>query len=160
MRPTEHSRRLAWRPEGRRYAVVLRLAPGDPNRRLPPHTLSPGPRSLEIACQPIDEEQLLRFRGHPMPRFCGVCGRSFSEASKSGRPPNPRSYTPKHLADKILAVFTVRSNAVHRVEATINQFTGDCIMGLIRASIAREDGAATACGARVPRDLRLYAEEP
>jgi class 3 adenylate cyclase len=36
-------------------------------------------------------------------KFCGECGKPLSEASKPGRPaPDPRSYTPKHLAEKIL----------------------------------------------------------
>ena len=36
-------------------------------------------------------------------KFCGECGKPLSGASKPGRPtPDPRSYTPKHLADKIL----------------------------------------------------------
>ncbi len=36
-------------------------------------------------------------------KFCGECGKPLSEASKPGRPtPDPRSYTPQHLAEKIL----------------------------------------------------------
>jgi class 3 adenylate cyclase len=35
-------------------------------------------------------------------KFCGECGKPLSEASKQGPSPDPRSYTPKHLAEKIL----------------------------------------------------------
>jgi class 3 adenylate cyclase len=36
-------------------------------------------------------------------KFCGECGKPLAEASKPGPPqPDPRSYTPKHLAEKIL----------------------------------------------------------
>jgi hypothetical protein len=35
-------------------------------------------------------------------RFCGECGKPLTEASKPGPLPDPRSYTPKHLAEKIL----------------------------------------------------------
>jgi class 3 adenylate cyclase/tetratricopeptide (TPR) repeat protein len=35
-------------------------------------------------------------------KFCGECGKPLSEASKPGPSPDPRSYTPKHLAEKIL----------------------------------------------------------
>src|SRR5262245_29508360 len=42
------------------------------------------------------------FENAPKIKFCGECGKPLSEASKSGPSPDPRSYTPKHLADKIL----------------------------------------------------------
>jgi len=35
-------------------------------------------------------------------RFCGECGRPFAELSKLAPVPEPRSYTPPHLASKIL----------------------------------------------------------
>ena len=35
-------------------------------------------------------------------KFCGECGKPLAEAAKPGPPPDPRSYTPKHLAEKIL----------------------------------------------------------
>jgi class 3 adenylate cyclase len=39
----------------------------------------------------------------PGERFCGECGKPLVAASKPGPPlPDPRSYTPKHLAEKIL----------------------------------------------------------
>ena len=34
-------------------------------------------------------------------RFCGECA-TVGEPAKSAAPPDPRSYTPKHLAEKIL----------------------------------------------------------
>jgi hypothetical protein len=42
------------------------------------------------------------FENAPAIKFCGECGKPLSEASKSAPSPDPRSYTPKHLADKIL----------------------------------------------------------
>src|SRR6266851_7493838 len=35
-------------------------------------------------------------------RFCGECGKPLTEAAKPAPLPDPRSYTPKHLAEKIL----------------------------------------------------------
>jgi Double zinc ribbon len=35
-------------------------------------------------------------------KFCGECGKPLSEVSKLGPSPDPRSYTPKHLVEKIL----------------------------------------------------------
>src|SRR5262245_49044193 len=41
-------------------------------------------------------------KNRPGERFCGECGKPLSEAAKPGPLPDPRSYTPKHLAEKIL----------------------------------------------------------
>src|SRR5262245_44919869 len=38
----------------------------------------------------------------PGERFCGECGKPLGAASKELTQPDPRSYTPKHLAEKIL----------------------------------------------------------
>jgi hypothetical protein len=39
----------------------------------------------------------------PIARFCGGCGGPLAEtAAPPARQPDPRAYTPKHLADKIL----------------------------------------------------------
>ena len=35
-------------------------------------------------------------------KFCLECGKPLADASKLGPSPDPRSYTPKHLAEKIL----------------------------------------------------------
>src|SRR5262249_26621094 len=35
-------------------------------------------------------------------RFCGDCGKALAEPEKPAPPPDPRSYTPRHLAEKIL----------------------------------------------------------
>jgi len=43
----------------------------------------------------------LRFREPPAIKFCGDCGKPLAEAAKPPAP-DPRSYTPKHLAEKIL----------------------------------------------------------
>jgi double zinc ribbon protein/adenylate/guanylate cyclase family protein len=52
--------------------------------------------SLKIRCSSCG------FENAPAIRFCGECGKPLSEASKPGPPRDPRSYTPKHLAEKIL----------------------------------------------------------
>jgi class 3 adenylate cyclase len=53
--------------------------------------------SLKITCSSCG------FANSPAIKFCGECGKSLSEAAKPGQPPpDPRSYTPKHLAEKIL----------------------------------------------------------
>jgi class 3 adenylate cyclase len=100
-------------------------------------------------------------------------------------------YTPKHLADKILQqvtvlfadiqgsmqlsseldperwhellerYFAILTDAVHRFEGTVNQYTGDGIMALFGAPIAHEDHAQRACYAALEaRDqLRPFADE-
>src|SRR6266542_1366999 len=53
----------------------------------------------------IAEGQVFKLRLRERPpaiKFCGECGKPLSEAAKPGPPPDPRSYTPKHLAEKIL----------------------------------------------------------
>ena len=35
-------------------------------------------------------------------RFCGECGHRLAEPAKPGAAPDPRAYTPPHLAEKIL----------------------------------------------------------
>src|SRR2546425_1267351 len=42
------------------------------------------------------------FENQPGIKFCGECGQSLGELPKPSATPNPRSYTPKHLAEKIL----------------------------------------------------------
>ena len=57
-------------------------------------------------------------------------------------------------------VFEILAAAIHGVEGTINQFTGDGVMALFGAPIAHEDHARRACQAALAaRDaLRVYAE--
>ena len=52
--------------------------------------------SLKLRCSSCD------FENPPAMKFCGECGKPLSEAAKPAQPPDPRSYTPKHLAEKIL----------------------------------------------------------
>ena len=54
-------------------------------------------RPLKLNCCPS-----CGFENAPGIKFCGECGKPLSEASKPGPSPDPRSYTPKHLAEKIL----------------------------------------------------------
>ncbi len=116
-------------------------------------------------------------------------------------PPSPGSYTPRHLAEKILtsrgaiegerkqvtvlfadvAGFTSLSTrvdpeelheimdgcfhrvteAVHRYEGTVNQFTGDGVMALFGAPIAHEDHAVRAIAAAlaIQKSLAGYAAD-
>jgi class 3 adenylate cyclase len=52
--------------------------------------------ALKVSCQSCG------FTNAPGIKFCGECGKPLAAASKRGAPPDPRSYTPKHLAEKIL----------------------------------------------------------
>src|SRR5215813_1536266 len=42
------------------------------------------------------------FENPPSMKFCGECRKPLPEAAKPGPPPDPRSYTPRHLAERIL----------------------------------------------------------
>ena len=42
------------------------------------------------------------FENAPAIKFCGECGRRLDEPLKPSAVPDPRTYTPKHLAQKIL----------------------------------------------------------
>jgi class 3 adenylate cyclase len=57
-------------------------------------------------------------------------------------------------------VFEILAAAIHGVEGTINQFTGDGVMALFGAPIAHEDHARRACQAALAarEALRVYAE--
>ena len=47
-----------------------------------------------------------RFENPPNFEFCGKCGAPLSSTQRADNPlrvPDPRSYTPRHLAEKILA---------------------------------------------------------
>ena len=57
--------------------------------------------------------------------------------------------------------FVILTDAVHRFEGTVNQYTGDGIMALFGAPIAHEDHAQRACYAALQaRDqLRTFADE-
>jgi len=51
---------------------------------------------LELACSSCGAST------EPGGRFCGECGKSLAGSPKVSAAPDPRSYTPKHLAEKIL----------------------------------------------------------
>jgi class 3 adenylate cyclase len=57
--------------------------------------------------------------------------------------------------------FAVLTDAVHRFEGTVNQYTGDGIMALFGAPIAHEDHAQRACYAALKArdDLRAFTDE-
>jgi class 3 adenylate cyclase len=137
----------------------------------------------------------------PGERFCGECGKPLAAAAKASTQRDPLSYTPKHLAEKILTsrsalegerkqvtvlfadvkgsmdlaervdpeewhkimdlFFKILSDGVHRLEGTVNQYTGDGIMALFGAPIAHEDHAQRACYAalHLQQELRRYADQ-
>jgi Double zinc ribbon len=119
----------------------------------------------------------------PLARTCSNCGTALSVTAKfchscahpvaggADTPPrSPDSYTPKHLAEKILTskaalegslelladrdpeegrkildpVLERMMEAVHRYEGTVNQVMGDGIMALFGAPLAHEDHAVRA----------------
>ena len=53
--------------------------------------------------------------------------------------------------------FTILTDAVHRYEGTVNQYTGDGIMALFGAPIAHEDHAQRACYAALDARAKLTA---
>jgi len=57
-------------------------------------------------------------------------------------------------------VFEILASSIHRLEGTINQFTGDGVMALFGAPVAHEDHARRACHAALAArdDLRAYAD--
>src|SRR5215475_8231752 len=137
----------------------------------------------------------------PKQKFCNGCGQPLIQLADRAASADPRSYTPKHLAEKILTsrsalegerkqvtvlfadvkgsmdlaeqvdpedwhrimdrFFAILSDGVHRFEGTVNQYTGDGIMALFGAPIAREDHAQRACYAalHLKDELRRYSDE-
>ena len=114
-------------------------------------------------------------------KFCAECGHALKEPAETPaiNYSKPQAYTPKFLADKILAnrsalegerklvtvlfadianytamseqldpeevhqimdgCFNILMDEIHRYEGTINQFTGDGVMGLFGAPLAHEE---------------------
>ena len=68
---------------------------------------------------------------------------------------------PEHWHELLERYFAILTDAVHRFEGTVNQYTGDGIMALFGAPIAHEDHAQRACYAALQaRDqLRAFADE-
>ncbi|MGH7268306.1 MAG: AAA family ATPase, partial [Candidatus Rokuibacteriota bacterium] len=153
-----------------------------------------------------------RAENPPAFRFCSQCGVALGAAPAATPTASPKdevfrlqeaklpSYTPRHLAEKILTsrgalegerkavtvlfadvagftelagrlhpedlhtvmdgCFERLSEAVHRFEGTINQFTGDGIMALFGAPIAHEDHAERAvhAGLAIQAAIARYGE--
>lgn len=68
---------------------------------------------------------------------------------------------PEQWHELLERYFEILTDAVHRFEGTVNQYTGDGIMALFGAPIAHEDHAQRACYAALQaRDqLRTFADE-
>src|SRR6516165_7400685 len=108
-------------------------------------------------------------------KFCPECGHPLRPVADDSRFASPKSYTPQHLADKILTsraaledaqklldpVLERMIEAVHRYEGTVNRVMGDGIMALFGAPIAHEDHAVRACYAalRMQETVTRYADE-
>jgi tetratricopeptide (TPR) repeat protein len=95
----------------------------------------------------------------PRARFCESCGQVIQEITAQRPVPEPRAYTPKHLAEKILTSRSALEG--ERKQVTVNQYTGDGIMALFGAPIAHEDHARRACytALHLQGELRRYADE-
>ena len=135
-------------------------------------------------------------------KFCNGCGHDLRKPTST--PPidvnQPHSYTPKHLANKILTsrtsiegerkvvsvffadvanftsisekldpedvhqimdgCFNILMKEIHKYEGAINQFTGDGVMALFGAPVAREDHAQRACYAAlaIQKAVKKYRE--
>ncbi len=156
------------------------------------------------------EARFCRACGSPLPRLCAACGAEAPAdgaycdrcgAALSSEPAAPASYTPKHLADRILRsratiegerkhvtvlfadvvgftsiaeqidpeeahalmdrCFDVILGEVHRLEGTVNQFTGDGAMALFGAPVALEDAPrrAVAAALGIQRALGALRDE-
>jgi hypothetical protein len=87
----------------------------------------------------------------PGERFCGECGKNLAGVPQTSATRDPRSYTPKHLADKILT-----SRAVHR-QTRIDECVAS--LALARVLVQAEGTRARAeIEAAVVRGLALVEE--
>jgi Adenylate and Guanylate cyclase catalytic domain len=75
---------------------------------LPARATVPGPgspRPVETGRLVFGQRRILRpyvNSAEPGEQFCGDCGQRVAEPAEARPPPEPRGYTPKHLAEKIL----------------------------------------------------------
>src|SRR6516162_1609250 len=93
-------------------------------------------------------------------RFCDKCGTAVKgEPTSQARFTSPETYTPKHLAEKILTSRSALEG--ERKQSTVNQVMGDGIMALFGAPVAHEDHAVRACFAALDMQgaIRRYADE-
>ncbi len=143
-----------------------------------------------------------RSENPPSAKFCMECGHALAEVAPIHPRvrPNPQSYTPRFLIEKILTTrgsiegerkfvtvlfadvanytsiaekldpeevhrimdecFRILTDAIHRYEGTVNQFTGDGVMALFGAPVSHEDHAQQACLAAldIQEALARYSE--
>jgi Double zinc ribbon len=57
-----------------------------------------------------------KAENEPGEQFCGDCGQRIAEPAEARPPPEPRSYTPKHLAEKILTSRSALEGERKRIE--------------------------------------------
>ncbi len=60
-------------------------------------------------------------------RFCNQCGANTSEAATDRPERDPRAYTPKHLADKILQSKSALEGERKQVTVLMADITGSCV---------------------------------
>jgi hypothetical protein len=88
-----HLPRVAAAAEYRSRGTAAPEEGGQSNSRVEAPGRSAG---LELSCPSCGAS------AEPGEPFCGECGKSLAGPSTPVAPPDPRSYTPKHLAEKIL----------------------------------------------------------
>jgi class 3 adenylate cyclase/tetratricopeptide (TPR) repeat protein len=111
--------------------------------------------------------------GPPAQKFCNGCGKPLADPTKHAAL-EPRSYTPKHLAEKILTSRSALEGERKQVTVLFADVKGSTelaseldpeawhgIMALFGAPIAHEDHAQRACYAalHLREELRRYADE-
>jgi class 3 adenylate cyclase len=68
-------------------------------------------------------------RAEPREQFCGECGKSLAGLSTPAAAPDPRSYTPKHLADKILTTRSALEGERKQVTVLFADLKGSMDLG-------------------------------
>ena len=86
---------------------------------------------LELSCPACGAS------AEPGERFCGECGKNLSDLPKTSETRDPRSYTPKHLAEKILQSKSALKGERKQVTilfADVRGFDGTGLRGSTRRS--------------------------
>jgi class 3 adenylate cyclase len=77
---------------------------------------------LMLACE------VCGAKNRPGERFCGDCGKPLAEAAKES-PRDPRGYTPKHLAEKILTTRSALEGERKQVTVLFADLKGSMYLG-------------------------------
>jgi class 3 adenylate cyclase len=79
--------------------------------------------ALAVACAACDA------KNQPRDRFCGECGKPLASAAKESTERDPRSYTPKHLAEKILTIRSALEGERKQVTVLFADLKGSMDLG-------------------------------